>query len=142
MSYSYQSNSTLIQRRRWERSRGYFRWICGQEQRQWIAMAVSLQLQTPPYFGNTVVRDKTLVRIKPFIGSHPPRRSNLFSQVTINHFLHWFLMNSSYISSIQLNIVSWVSFLKCHFVGFFLNEMPTNLQMYGEHLGGLLCIYR
>ncbi|CAH1439980.1 unnamed protein product [Lactuca virosa] len=45
-------------------------------------MAVSLQLQTPPYCGNTVVRDKTLLRIKPFIGSHPPRRSNLFSQFT------------------------------------------------------------
>ncbi|KAI3740949.1 hypothetical protein L2E82_31424 [Cichorium intybus] len=45
-------------------------------------MEVSLQVQTPLCYGKTVLRDKTLVRIKPFIGPHPSRRSNLFSQFT------------------------------------------------------------
>ncbi|KAL8214719.1 hypothetical protein R6Q57_004168 [Mikania cordata] len=45
-------------------------------------MEASLQAHTPVYCGRIVLRNKTLVKIKPFIGSHPSRRTNLFSQFT------------------------------------------------------------
>ncbi|XP_071742541.1 starch synthase 3, chloroplastic/amyloplastic-like [Rutidosis leptorrhynchoides] len=45
-------------------------------------MEVSLQVHTPFCCGKTVLRDKNHVKIKPFIGSHPSRRINLFSQFT------------------------------------------------------------
>lgn len=45
-------------------------------------MEASIQVQTPLYCGRTVFRGKTLVKIKPFIGSHSSRRTNLFSQFT------------------------------------------------------------
>ncbi|KVI01088.1 Carbohydrate binding module family 25 [Cynara cardunculus var. scolymus] len=54
-----------------------------QEQRRWAAMELALQVQTPLCCGRTVLRDKALVKIKPVIGFHTTRRTNLFSQVFI-----------------------------------------------------------
>lgn len=45
-------------------------------------MELALQVQTPLCCGRTVLRDKTLVKIKPVIGFHTSRRTNLFSQFT------------------------------------------------------------
>lgn len=53
-----------------------------QQQRRWAAMELALQVQTPLCCGRTVLRDKTLVKIKPVIGFHTSRRTNLFSQFT------------------------------------------------------------
>ncbi|XP_024983157.1 starch synthase 3, chloroplastic/amyloplastic-like isoform X1 [Cynara cardunculus var. scolymus] len=45
-------------------------------------MELALQVQTPLCCGRTVLRDKALVKIKPVIGFHTTRRTNLFSQFT------------------------------------------------------------
>ncbi|KAK9057956.1 hypothetical protein SSX86_022795 [Deinandra increscens subsp. villosa] len=67
----YESNYVLIQSR--DRSSG----------ESVATMETSLQLHTPVCCGQIVLRDKTtLVKIKPFIGSHPSRTTNLFSQFT------------------------------------------------------------
>ncbi|KAJ0946728.1 putative starch synthase [Helianthus annuus] len=44
--------------------------------------ASSLQVNSPVCCGRIALRDKTLVKIKPFIGSHPSRRTNLCSKFT------------------------------------------------------------